>query len=133
MIKKIGKGDLLIFTATLCYVICLFLPWADVAFNSSANGFAHRGYLVLLLFAYPLYTAILKKHPRFFGLVCSVSAVVFLVYYLMEVSQSFMGTKVSEPGVGLYLAILSSCMLAVGTVLKMRQTNEMHESGRSVK
>lgn len=120
MVKKRNNGDILVLSAPILYIISLFLPWVDVAFNGSSNGLSQRGYVVLVLFAYPIYSVIAKKPPRFFGLASSVSAVVFLFYYVMEVSQKYMEADISEAGVGLYLAILSSIILAVGVFIKMK-------------
>ncbi|TRM10851.1 hypothetical protein FH966_03455 [Lentibacillus cibarius] len=120
MLKKMKTGDLLIYIATAVYTSSLFFPWVYVTFYGNVNGFAHRGYIVLLLFAFPICASLFKKTPRFFSVATSISAVVFLVFYSMEVSQSYMGESVSYPAAGLYIAIGASVVLVAGVILNRR-------------
>ncbi|MBP1948954.1 hypothetical protein [Virgibacillus litoralis] len=134
MLKKRSIGEVLIINSTILYIISLFLPWVNLAFTDSASGFAHRGYIVLVLFIYPIFTVYTKKSPGLLGIAGSIAAAVFLLYYIIQVSQHYMGESVSEAGSGLYLALLSSLILVTGVILKLKdEKQKSYESNGIVK
>ncbi|WP_229683086.1 hypothetical protein [Virgibacillus oceani] len=123
MLQKWGVGGLLIVIATALFIISLLFPWSHVLSFMSMNGFQHDGYIVLVVFAYPLYTVLSGKPMyRFFGIGCSVIAVIFLVYYMIRMSEDYLGTSVSTAGFGLYVAIISAIVLLAGTVIKIKES-----------
>ncbi|WP_099159301.1 hypothetical protein [Virgibacillus ndiopensis] len=122
LVQKWGVGGLLIIIATALYIVSLLFPWSHVLAFMSMNGFQHDGYIVLIVFAYPLYTVLSgKTMARFFGLGCSIIAVIFLLYYMFNLSEDYLGTSISTAGSGLYIAILSAIILLIGTILKIRE------------
>ncbi|SDQ11427.1 hypothetical protein SAMN05216232_0622 [Virgibacillus subterraneus] len=134
MLKERSTGDVLILISTILYIISLFLPWVNLAFTDSASGFAHRGYIVLILFFYPVFTVFAKKSPGLLGISGSLAAAVFLLYYIIKVSQHYMGASVSEAGTGLYIALLSSLVLVTGVILKLKDEKQKpYESSGIVK
>lgn len=134
MLKKRSTAELLILLSTILYIVSLFFPWVSLAFTDSANGFAHRGYIVLILFVYPIFTVYAKKSPGLLGIASSLAAAVFLLYYIKQVSQHYMGENVSEAESGLYLAMVSSLVLVTGIILKIKdEKQKVYESNGIVK
>lgn len=79
MLSNWKIGDSLIYAAAATYAISLFYPWAYVTFQGDVSGFTHRGYLVLILFAFPICAVLFRKKTGFLSLASSISAAVFLV------------------------------------------------------
>ncbi|MFB4170107.1 hypothetical protein ACE1TG_19330 [Virgibacillus sp. JSM 102003] len=134
MLKKRSTADLLILLSTILFIVSLFFPWVSLAFTDSANGFAHRGYIILILFIYPIFTVYAKKTPGLLGLAGSLAAAVFLLYYIVQVSQHYMGENVSKAEFGLYLGFVSSIVLVIGVLLKIKdEKRKTYESNGIVK
>ncbi|MBB6453810.1 hypothetical protein HNQ94_002261 [Salirhabdus euzebyi] len=122
MLQKWGKGGSVIVIAGIALIISLFLPWVDLGIFS-VSGFQQEGYLVLILFAYPLYVAFANKPINAIaGLATSIISVVFLFYFLSSKSESLFGETINAAGTGLYLALVASFVLVVGVVLKIKES-----------
>ncbi|MGP4106252.1 hypothetical protein [Virgibacillus sp. L01] len=134
MVEKRSTADLLILLSTILFIVSLFFPWVGLAFTDSASGFAHRGYFILILFVYPIFTVYAKKSPGLLGLAGSIAAVVYLLYYIIQVSQHYMGERVSGAESGLYLAMISSLVLVTGVLFKIKDEKRgTYESNGIVK
>ncbi len=121
MVQKWGKGGTVIVVATALFVISLFMPWVDAGFLS-ASGFQQEGYLILILFAYPIYTALAEKPINLIGgLISSVLAVVVVVMFMFSKSVDFFGSSTNLSGTGMYLAIIASIILVIGVFMKSKE------------
>ncbi|TQS72071.1 hypothetical protein DX933_13865 [Ornithinibacillus gellani] len=121
--QKIGRGGMLIITATILFIASLFLPWTKIL-NVRMSGFAQEGFYVLILYLYPVYTVLAKRKVQAFaGMLCAIIALVFLIYFLFYMSGNFMGTTFSTASLGLYLAIISALLLLIGVVYKAKQVD----------
>ncbi|MEN1966815.1 hypothetical protein WMZ97_01955 [Lentibacillus sp. N15] len=119
MAKKWGVGGFIILLATILYIISLFLPWIDLYFIKM-NGFQREGYLVLLLFIYPVYSVLARKSlNRIAGVAVSVIAIGVLISFLTTLPVEVMGQSVQAVGAGLYIGLAASVILGIGTVIKV--------------
>lgn len=121
MMKKWGKGGLFIVIAATLYIISLFMPWVNVVLFSQ-NGFQQEGYLVFILFIYPLYMVLANKSMNLLvGLALAIFTVLFLVYYATSPSAEYMGATIGVAGAGLYVAILAGILFLAGIIIKSRE------------
>lgn len=128
MVRKWGIGGLSIVVAAVLFIISLFMPWASIVFFS-LNGFQQEGYLVFILFIYPVYTVLANKMMKLMiGLASAIFAVLFLIYYAVSMSEEYMGTTFSVAGAGMYTAILSAIILLTGIILKIKETKPSNKN-----
>lgn len=128
MVRKWGIGGLSIVVAAVLFIISLFMPWASIVFFS-LNGFQQEGYLVFILFIYPVYTVLANKMMKLMiGLASAIFAVLFLIYYAVSMSEEYMGTTFSVAGAGMYTAILSAIILLTGIILKVKETKPSNKN-----
>lgn len=114
--KEWNFGGKLIFISTILAIISLFMNWVDAGILR-VSGFQQQGYLLLVFYIYPVYK-LLKgtKLNKVLGLICSVLAVISSIAFLSSKSVDFFGTNVNAGGAGLYLFIIASILLTIGTV-----------------
>lgn len=114
--KEWNFGGKLIFISTILAIISLFMNWVDAGILR-ISGFQQQGYLLLIFYIYPVYK-LLKgtKLNKVLGLICSVLAVISSIAFLSSKSVDFFGTTVNAGGVGLYLFIIASILLTIGTI-----------------
>lgn len=114
--KEWNFGGKLIFISTILAIISLFMNWVDAGILR-ISGFQQQGYLLLVFYIYPVYK-LLKgtKLNKVLGLICSVLAVISSIAFLSSKSVDFFGTNVNAGGAGLYLFIIASILLTIGTV-----------------
>lgn len=105
----------------LLAVVSLFLPWVEIGF-ASASGFQQQGYLLLVLFAYPVITILADKNRnKIVALVLSLLNVAFVIAFISSKSASLFGTTVNASGTGLYLMLIATIGAAVAGVLEFKQ------------
>lgn len=120
MLEKWGKGGTVIVAATVLFVISLFMPWVE--FILSVNGFQQEGYLVLILFAYPLYTALAGKPINAIaGYLCGLAALVGMILFLNSKSGDVFGQSFNAAASGMYVAIAACVVLLIGVFLKTKE------------
>ncbi|MGM8214937.1 hypothetical protein ACLIA0_05100 [Bacillaceae bacterium W0354] len=120
MLEKWGKGGTVIVAATALFVVSLFMPWVE--FILSVNGFQQQGYFVLILFAYPLYTALASKPINAIGgYLSSLAALVGMVLFLNSKSGDIFGESFNAAASGMYVAIVSCVVLIIGVFLKTKE------------
>ncbi len=122
--KEWNFGGKLIFISTILAIISLFMNWVDAGILR-VSGFQQQGYLLLVFYIYPVYK-LLKgtKLNKVLGLICSVLAVISSIAFLSSKSVDFFGTNVNAGGAGLYLFIIASILLTIGTVKYKVVTDE---------
>ncbi|NBG89590.1 hypothetical protein [Isachenkonia alkalipeptolytica] len=109
-------GGKIIFIATGLAVLSLFMSWVDLGIIT-ASGFQQDGYLLLLLYIYPVYK-LLKDRPmkKVVGAILSMLAVISAIGFMLSKSVDFYGTTVNGAGAGLYLFVIASILLTVGVI-----------------
>ncbi len=121
MVRNWGMGGLFIVIAAILYIISLFMPWVSTALFSM-NGFQQVGYLVILLFIYPLYTILANRPMNFMvGLALAIFSILFLVYHLTSSLGEYMGAMIHVAGAGLYTGIFATILFLVGIIVKSRE------------
>ncbi|WP_102026338.1 hypothetical protein [Salirhabdus sp. Marseille-P4669] len=121
MLQKWGKGGTAIVAATLLFFISLFLPWVEVSFfgSISENGWQQLGFLVLILYAYPLYATLAEKPMNpMLGLVSSIIGVALMFVFLFSNNDELFGNYSST---GLYIGLVATIILVVGVFLKNKE------------
>ena len=121
--KNASLAEKVILGSACLAIISLFMPWVS-AFGFSQNGFQQQGYIMLVLFAYPVVTILTGKimnKPA--GFVCGVVGTLFMIYYINSKRASFFGTTVSGAGAGLYICTAALVALAVGSYMYQKSNN----------
>ena len=109
--RKITLGSIVL------AVFSLFLPWVDLGFLGSANGFNQDGYLFLIAYIYPVYCIIKKVHMnKVFGVICGLAAVVASIFYMMSKIDLDWGLNLN--GTGIYVFLVSAILLTISALMK---------------
>jgi len=113
-LKKCNLGGSLIFISSLLSVISLFMNWIDAGITK-ASGIEQQGYLLLILYIYPVYKLFKKeKINKIIGLPLGILSIICGVLYLTHKNINFFGQSINVAGMGLYLFIISSVILTLG-------------------
>ena len=114
--KEWNLGGKLVFISAILAIISLFMTWVDVGIFK-ASGFQQGGYIILVLFLYPIYK-LLKNDPmsKIIGLISAVLALIIGISYLTSKSIEIFDTSVNVAGTGLYLYIIANIILIVGVI-----------------
>ncbi len=99
----------------------LFLPWAQHdlggANEINRNGLEQQGYILLVLFVYPVLKALKSKtFNKKIALTSSIASVIFSVLFTFSqsVDYIFLNTSVNVSAYGLHLYVFASCLLTYG-------------------
>ena len=99
----------------------LFLPWAQHdlggANEINRNGLEQQGYILLVLFVYPvLKTLYSKTFNKRIALTSSIASVIFSVMFSLtqSVDYIFLNKSVNVSAYGLHLYVFASCLLTYG-------------------
>lgn len=111
-----NMGGKMIFIATVVGILSLFMKWVDVGIVS-ASGFQQQGYLILVLYIYPM-VQLFKTKPinKAIGIVSGILAIIAGVAFLISKNVEFMGESVNVASTGLYIFVLSAVLLTAGIV-----------------
>ena len=109
-------GGKMIFIATVVGILSLFMKWVDVGL-ASASGFQQQGYLMLVLYIYPMVQLFkIKPINKAIGIVSGILAIIAGVAFLISKNVDFMGESVNVASTGLYVFVLSAVLLTAGIV-----------------
>lgn len=121
--KKTSLAEKIILGSACLAIISLFMPWVS-AFGFSQNGFQQQGYLLLVLFVYPVVAILTDKiMNRPAGIACGAVGTLFMIYFINSKSASLFGTTISSASAGLYICTVALIALAVGSFMYHKSNN----------
>ena len=129
-LKSLGLGEKIILGSALAAIISLFLPWISML-GFGVDGWHLRGYLLLLLFIYPVIGVFNTKGlHKVAGIICGAIALAVVIWYVECKSLGDGGVVGGDDGVplksilafGLYLFVASTIGLIVGAVKYKRHS-----------
>ena len=96
------------------------MKWVDVGI-ASASGFQQQGYLILVLYIYPMVQLFnTKPINKIIGILSGILAIIAGVAFLVSKRVDFMGESVNVASTGLYIFVLSAVLLTTG-ILKYEE------------
>lgn len=121
--QKRGVPIYLMVSGVVIYIISLLMPWFTVTLGYIL-GFHFKGYLFLLLFIYPLYTAI-RNVPihQTYGLFCGIIPVgVLIVLYVRYTgTNDALDVAISKASFGYYTAFIGCVLVLVAIFMKLKR------------
>lgn len=116
-IMKMNLGKKIILLSVAISILSLFLPWADIGF-ARVNGFQQQGYLLILLFVYPVVKILMNKsYNKIIGIILGAIAIIFAFSFSASKRIDLFGESINVTGTGLYLFLLTCIGFIVGNVL----------------
>lgn len=119
-ISELNIGGKIILISVIVAILSLFMTWVDIRITK-LSGFQQKGYLVLILYIYPVYKVLKGRNlNKVVGIICGGIAVIGMIAFLLSKSVNVFGTTVNAASTGMYVNILASVILIIG-VVKYRQ------------
>ncbi len=107
-------GGKMIFIATIAAILSLFMKWVDIGIMSF-SGFQQQGYLILILYIYPVYKLLKgESMSKGIGLGCGITAIIIGIVFLFSKTVDMFGESINFATTGLYINIVASILLTVG-------------------
>lgn len=120
-LSRFSIGEKLILLGGIIALISLFLPWVDVSFYSE-NGFQQQGFLVLVVYIYPVLKILTAKaQNKVSNIICMVVGLAFMLYFVSSKSISVFGSSYSAASIGMYVMIVGLIVSLVGAILSKKQ------------
>jgi len=132
-----GIGRIIVLVATILAVLSFFLAWIDIGiirlnafaeFQSilgKGSIFQHLFGLVFLVFIYPVWMTLAKKHishvEQVGGFLCAVTGIITGIVYILMNQKEIFGESVNVSGSGVYLFLVACVLLIAGIALYNRR------------
>lgn len=112
-----NNGGKLIFIGSVLAVLSLFMKWVDAGIIS-ASGFQQQGYLLLVLFVYPLVKLFNgQAMNKVLGLISGGLAIIAGIAFMFSKTVEVFGETINMASTGLYVYIIAAIILTVGIVM----------------
>ncbi|OSA92135.1 UNVERIFIED_ORG: hypothetical protein B2H95_05685 [Clostridium botulinum] len=110
------SGKKLILIGAIVSVVSLFLPWVNAGILS-VNGFQQEGYLMLLVFIYPIIKVLKNKTVNMKGGLASlILGLIFMLSFIKTKDTEFFGASVNLSAFGMYVMIVGLIISIVGVI-----------------
>ena len=107
----------IIAVSTIIAILSLFMTWADIGI-ARVSGFQQQAFLLLIPFIYPaLHTVKELDMNRIIGAACGVISVIFCFVYISQKKIDFFGETVNAASTGVYVFMLCSVGIIVGSLM----------------
>lgn len=112
--NKLNIGGKMISIAAVLAIISMFMPWVDMV-TRTTSGFQELAFVLLLLYAYPLYKMLRNQSVSLIlGAGSSILAAAASVAFMEWKTIPFEGVDLCFAGQGTYLFSVASILLFAG-------------------
>lgn len=123
-INEFNLGEKIVLGSVIISIISLFMPWVDAGILT-VSGFQQQGFLLLLLFVYPVYKIIKgEDYNKIIGMISGILAIIILILFYKTKDVDFFGESTNVTGSGMYVFILSSVIFTIGNALTQNNVNK---------
>lgn len=115
-LSKLSNNQKAIVIGFIIGVISLFMTWVDAGIVA-ANGIDLEGYLILLVFIYPvLMTAEEKKYSKGLAIIVLLLGIVFMLSFIASKTIDIFGSDVNCAGSGMYVMVVGLIISLAGVI-----------------